>query len=68
MYWIDEPAVANTICTWPPSRSVIASDSPRYGTWVNFTPVIIWNSSPAHVPVEPSPPEPMLTLPGLALA
>ena len=68
MYWIDEPMVVNTTCTWPAIRSVSASDSPRYGTCTIFTPAIILNSSPETWPVAPLPPEPMLILPGLALA
>ena len=63
---IDEPVVANTTCGWPPSRSVIAADSPRYGTWIILTPAIMANSSPAKWPVEPLPPEPMLILSGFA--
>ena len=62
----DEPA--NIACTWPPSRSVNASTSPRYTTSTMSTPAIILNSSPARWNRLPLPPIPMLILSGLALA
>ena len=54
--------------TWPPSSALSTSALPLNGTWVILIPLIIWNSSPHIAPVEPFPPEPMLILPGLALA
>src|SRR5262245_45639465 len=41
MYSMDAGMVPNMTCTWPPSRSVSASASPRYGTWIMLTPAII---------------------------
>src|SRR6516165_5278641 len=67
-YDIAEPGVVNTICTWPAIKSVIAGASPRYGTSAILRPAIMLNSAPATWPVEPMPPEPILILPGLALA
>src|SRR6476469_7636341 len=62
MYSMDAGMVPNMTCTWPPSRSVSASASPRYGTWIMLTPAIILNSSPDRWPAVPLPPEPMLAL------
>ena len=44
-YCSDEPVVETITCAWPAIRSVSAGASPRYGTWVNLMPAIIWNSS-----------------------
>src|SRR5215831_4359430 len=46
MYSMDAGTVPNITCTWPPSRSVSAGASPRYGTWTMLTRAIILNSSP----------------------
>src|SRR5262249_43063502 len=44
-YCSDEPVVETINCAWPAIRSVSAGASPRYGTWMNLMPAIIWNSS-----------------------
>src|ERR1700682_1197940 len=66
--FMTEPGVLNITWIWPPSRSVTDGASPRYGTWAIVRPAIRLNSSPATWPVEPTPPEPILVLPGLLLA
>src|SRR5207248_800954 len=63
-YSMDAGTVPNITCTRPPSRSVSAGASPRYGTWTMLTRAIILNSSPDRWPAVPLPPEPMLTLLG----
>src|SRR5262249_27684598 len=67
-YSIDEVPPAKHSCACPPSKSVRAGASPRYGTWVMLVPVIIINSSPDRCCVVPLPADAMLILPGLALA
>src|SRR5262249_25790282 len=44
-YCSDEPVGETINCACPAIRSVSAGASPRYGTWVNLMPAIIWNSS-----------------------
>jgi len=44
-YCSDEPVVETINCAWPAIRSVSAGASPRYGTWVNLMPAIIWKRS-----------------------
>src|SRR5262249_58259699 len=58
MYSMDAGTVPNITCTWPPSRSVSAGASPRYGTWTMLTRAIIFNSSPDRWPAVPLQPEP----------
>src|SRR6185295_7155370 len=60
--------VANIICNWPPSISVSAGASPRYGTWTMSISAIILNSSPDRWSAVPLPPDPMFTLLALTLA
>ena len=52
----------------PPSRSVTAGPVPRYGTCSISMPAICMNSAPERCDAEPTPDEPKLSLPGLALA
>ena len=55
-------------CNWPPSTSTSAGAVPRYGTWTMLMPVIDLSSSPDICGEVPTPPDPKLSLPGLALA
>src|SRR5438876_662180 len=63
---IDALTLSIITCTYPAIRSVSAGDAPRYGTCTMLVLVIILNSSPATWGGVPLPPEPKLTLPGLA--
>src|SRR5450755_3314564 len=51
-------AVANTSCTCPPTRSIIAGPPPLYGICVILIPAMLLNNSPARCPVPPTPDEP----------
>ena len=45
---IEDATVANMSCTFPVTRSAMASGPPLYGTCTIFVFVMIWNSSPAR--------------------
>ncbi len=68
MYSIAAGTVLNTSCTWPPSRSASAGPNPRYGTSSMSVPVCILKYSLDAWSGPPAPPDPTLTLRGLALA
>jgi hypothetical protein len=68
MCGIAEGRLSNMICTWPPSRSVIAGAEPLYGTCDICTPVITLNSSPDKWIDVPLPLEAKLIAPGLSFA
>src|SRR5579883_28269 len=64
----ETPRLSNMMSTSPASRPCRAGADPRYGTWVNFTPAIISNSSEVRCEVVPLPCVAAVVLPGFALA
>src|SRR5690348_2709993 len=59
---------SNAMLIWPPTRSVSIGAEPRYGPGVMLRPPASdLHSSPHRCRIEPTPEEPKVYLPGLAL-